>query len=91
MPPPLPCAANQLGAVEIGVGWRYLESAYFLREPSDSHHESKVERVGVCSVGGITNVGGQQERRGHERRRLQSTRYTGNAIHVSNAGIEEFI
>ena len=47
-------------------------------EASECRRESKVERVGVSSVGGIVNGGGEQKKRGHERRRLHSARYGGN-------------
>ena len=44
-PPHLPCVANQLGAVEIGMGKCSLHSRSFIGKTPDSRRESKVEEV----------------------------------------------
>ena len=51
-PPHFPCTANQLGAVEIGMGKCSLQQG-----------GESVGGAGVSSVGAIANGGGQQERR----------------------------
>lgn len=92
MSPHLPYAATQLDEVEIGIEKCSLQSCSFLGETFDGRRETKAERVGEGGGGARwSNGGGQQERRGHERRRLESSRYGGNANQVGSAGIEDLI
>lgn len=47
MLPHLPCAANQLGVVELATEQCFLYSGSILGEASERCRQSKVERVGV--------------------------------------------